>query len=966
MYGQQDVVFNFEKPSFSSKLYCENSKREKVKIFDVSDGLDKLMNISSEAEEVAYLVDRYAVPELPKNAIGQLDLYKFNAQTLKFFHKFKKQKNKKKTNHKMSPEPIVLKTHRNVFSEVLIHGEELKHKLTSLFGSEFQERTDSLIVSLENLARKDQKYSMECFGKILFLLDVDPNAFKNELINNSDTEIISWVTSQFEHEIQNVINRLNHLKEVQSEAGLQSEVLSYQTALPYEIAQLLVKADGTINYFLCPLITKLILKRDENNTHMKNLKRVLDLFESSSNIRDKVLRIKKPRSSKSLAAELIKAQVKKKYEDKVTDRDAKVTAVTACLSQMRQGPIGSCFATHFAIALLSSHIDQCLDDFYHLLYEGKLTRTIENVTKDFPFLMRMGNSNMEYNIKIDTQGQLLRGAEKGLFLWDCPGVIAACRAIDIKEPEKQIKLVLENMDSSNTGTINLRTLLSELCANKVKANNLSPIFNVRLYAIAHFALESMTRNGLLSVWENSIAEMAEGKKDGMVMPAILFASRTPIVQRIIEKFEITNDQVKIVGSISNIFDRHFLRRSHLHYDPDIINDTIDPVHQSSEGGYVLYDKQGSNIPKCWKRIDNPKLYAEFIADVFSEAQDEVIRSLSDSFNTEFVKKVIGELGEAILSSQYVFDTMISYYPKYKSEQDIVNNWELCRYTPWRTICGNRTERVREVYMEDDSKSVMRHFTPVSAEDVLIKILSMEKELSSREIVSYLKNPLQKTPVFTPTHAFNLTLGAPSLFSYITSGATKKKWIYENITEPCTAIISADIDPAFQEEIIQFVSENLVSKDKKKEFLQRINSIPNNMSYPQFRTYILDLLRNVDGHFIAEKETVEEFDIKFCAFLPDSIKKGLAEKAVHFADTNWFRGVNDIHFCFLVSPCTGKLSIMEIQDDGMEIKPVKEYWLLNQTWKVFNSKSEPFPKNDDHSEFLMECESIHSRVEALCY
>jgi len=958
MFGHQDLARELYTPQKLLPIDEEEGDNlSSVKISKTIGNVREWVRLSAFSDDVVNVIDQKMSTQILKVEEETLQSEAFSGQTVSLFNRIKKYY-KNKPDGKNLEEPLVvpIPLSEEVIVEILNSKEEIdsqfyefKELVLNSLDEVHQDRVSLFFEYIQKELTNPGTNQKEYLGKLLYVVDTQSDVFQKKLVENTEQEIIEWVDDQFDASIQKIQFRLNNLIAIHKKSGIQSDLHSYQTSLPYEIAQVLLRLDGSINYFLCSVIfRKLIGENGLENTHQKNMLRVLNLIESSLSIRSKISKIKRPKSVKSLANNLIKVGVEKGYDEVVTDRDAKVVALTACLSQLRQGPIGSCFATHFAIVLLSSHLEQCLDDFYDLLSEGSLTRTIDNFSKQFPFLLRMGNSDGDYNIKVNEKGCLTDCEKKGVFLWNCPGILASCKAVDIQNVEKVIFDIIQQDIQNNQGIVNLRSLLSKLCDHQITKYNIPRSKKVRLYALARFAYESNTRNGLLSVWENSIAEMADGEKDSMVMSAILYSARTLIIKSIMDKLEISTNRDEIIANISAIFDHHFMKHTHLHYDPDIINNTIDPQNQSSEGGYVIYDKQGEDIPKRWKRIDSPKLYAQFIQDIFSDAKEKIAESLTKNFTDQSVMKVIGQINQYIMSATFISESMTIYYPKYQTMSSLESNWELCRYTPWRTICGNRTERVREVYMEDEQTSQMLYFTPNNPNEVLMNILSLEKKLTSNELIAYLKNPLKKVPVFTPTHAFTLTLGDRSIFDYITSAQTKKEWIKENITEPGAEIVNCKVDDSFRKRIISFVAEKIILEEKRAIFLKETSFMASEISYPQLRNNLLDIIKRVDNQhldIIDVMDLTEVLDTEICAALPVRMKNELAAIAVHFADTNWSRGLNDIHFCFMVSPCTGSLAIMEIQDDGQDIRPVKEYWLMNQPWKIFNHMSNPLPHND---------------------
>jgi hypothetical protein len=78
----------------------------------------------------------------------------------------------------------------------------------------------------------------------------------------------------------------------------------------------------------------------------------------------------------------------------------------------------------------------------------------------------------------------------------------------------------------------------------------------------------------------------------------------------------------------------------------------------------------------------------------------------------------------------------------------------------------------------------------------------------------------------------------------------------------------------------------------------------------------------------------EIDTALCQSLSVDLKAKLEHSAVHFGDTNWYQGIHDLHFCFLINPGTGQLELFESYSDGTHLKALDQKdWLINQKWGI---------------------------------
>ncbi len=804
---------------------------------------------------------------------------------------------------------------------------------------------------LQAICIEHQQSAGNILGKTIYLLDAIPEEFCRQLTAFGPKHHLAWISEAYGNRMNLIKKQVTQLCQAHEITGIQPSNLVHQTKLPFAVAQTLVTSEGHINYALCRSLARHLLPPvSEQLSFHRDIHRVLNLISHSSKIRELLSAIEKPACKYSLANHLIRVQMGVNYSDPIYKRDAIVTALTACLSHLRQGPTGSCFATHFAIVLLSSHIEQCIRDFQMLLKMSKLTRMVGSVQKDFPFLLMMSSPSSGEELTFTHEGQLVTEKSNASYLWDSPGIQSACQSIKIDNPQEAITSVIEEYLSKQSTLpehfkINVQSILSLLCDHQIKKHRLLPSKKMKLYSLAHFAYASQARNGLLSVWENSIAEMAEGKEGSMIMPPLLHSIQTPIINMITKELSVESLPQMVKDKITLQLSQELQRRIHLHYDPDIFNDSIDNEHMSSEGGYVIYDTMHEIYPNLWHRVDTPETYSKFIAEIFIDVTPKISEILRINFPKGNHEEKLNKLIKQIDSIDFAYQSMITYYPAYKSKKDLLTHWNKCKYTPWRTLSGNLAEKVREVYMEDDGQVERSVLKPKDAFELILNLLTEVKKMPDEEKRLYLKNPYKKIPVFTPTHAFSLLLGHPSLQQYADSNLSRSRWIKEQLFTPCHEVIDQPVDENFRKHVISYTVNQLVSSLKKGEFRVAVSLLPTDLNYPKFRSCLIQLLEIIDNNHSTREGRVQLLDTEICSTLPPAIAKIISGSAIHFADTNWNEGLHDIHLCVTLNPCSGKLAIMQTHDNGNVVKPVKQYWLLNHNWDFISKPEVALPNND---------------------
>ncbi len=97
--------------------------------------------------------------------------------------------------------------------------------------------------------------------------------------------------------------------------------------------------------------------------------------------------------------------------------DLRIAILTACLFPLRQN-VGSCFATAPAILIQSEQLKALLDDFYQLLFTGKLKRTFGGVEYAVPLSLSTGAGDLYRTIN-------------GVQVWLSPGLILGFESIGL-------------------------------------------------------------------------------------------------------------------------------------------------------------------------------------------------------------------------------------------------------------------------------------------------------------------------------------------------------------------------------------------------------------------------------------------------------------------------------------------------------------------------------------------------------
>ena len=81
------------------------------------------------------------------------------------------------------------------------------------------------------------------------------------------------------------------------------------------------------------------------------------------------------------------------------------------------------------------------------------------------------------------------------------------------------------------------------------------------------------------------------------------------------------------------------------------------------------------------------------------------------------------------------------------------------------------------------------------------------------------------------------------------------------------------------------------------------------------------------------DMLDTFILQNCA--SQASMKAWQSSIIHFADSNWNDGVQDIHFCCFFNPATQMVQFGSICNDGTELTLLaQDEWVINQQWNFY--------------------------------
>lgn len=776
-------------------------------------------------------------------------------------------------------------------------------------------------------------------GKLILVVD---NHNKNELLSAIKDEItfIPWITTKFTEILTHSFRRLNELKHSHKKTGLQDPNVCFRNNLPVTLANLIISSTGRINFgILAEIANEMQTHHIFPQQYKQNLFRFLEDLKAKHNLREQFNSITGLGNEKAPASIVIRSCLKMKADEPITPLHAKRCAFAALASHLRQGSDGSCFATPLEIVLLSSRPELCLNDFSSLLEFNKLTRQTNRITRDFPFLLRMSGNRLEKIISLSKQGRINPETQPEGYLFEAPGIIAACRAIGINSPKKAILEILQthfNATEDSLIKLSLKQLLEKLVLSAKSQECNNDVGIGTLFVRASFAYESQEVNPLLQVWENAIAGMAEPDETGMVLSAIIDSVLSTLKIQLKELYPSNNGLRKLM---EKEISKELGERVHLQYDPVIASKEDSEDRRSKDGAFVLYDKHPKNNLQDWVRVDNPHVFQDFIYQVVKNSKDALLQESKKmtSNESEIVKRAMDKLGLFISTDYFIISALRQYYERNKEFPEPMKQYEDIKYAPWVTKSGNDFSKVIQVYFEAFNASKSIPFTPKNVKDLLIKVIDIGKSVKNHEKEKLDHPPHQLMPVrIQGVHAFNILLTHPSMAKIWNQSDAFSHWLNKKFLLPGKQTAEAALNPEAKSKVLQAIIKEIIPEEMEERVANVMNKFEDELPIREFREKIINLLSPLfTEEQITKEELCDQVDMLLLDNLPEKIKLRVKESALHFADTNWSDGIHDIHLCFLVNPGTGDLEIWAAYDDNQKFFPIsKNQWISGKKWEFF--------------------------------
>ncbi len=782
-------------------------------------------------------------------------------------------------------------------------------------------------------------FGLQNIGMLIDFVVSDPEGAAGLAGGSSLSTSLTKIKSHFKKRLQQASQNMLEVIHAHEDTGLQDGRMALAQLIPNTISSFIIPFEGLINTGIIKSVKKAFIQQLSSLNYRAKLEYLLDKIETQPELRKALKGIQKPENDQQQSCKIIRIAQGLPLKSAITHLHAQRTGLSALLSHLRQSPgEESCFTTSIAIGLLNMNPMGCICDFASLLKSSKMTRNVNGIEQDFPFVLRMNGDCLEQKVQFDRDGRLLdENSEKRKgMVWEAPGIKAACVAIginDSKEAFKKLyigkggsKILAMGKANFKDHNISLREIFHDLAKYAANLRLQENLKEWELFNKACFTYESLIGcHPLLRVWENALAGMAEATETSMV--------KTGMIESVLSIFrEFARRSSPKLTWEGCLFEKdihqRLLQQSHPQYDPGIDDGQN---HNSVKGAFVLYSQSNLRNSLFRMRVDSSESFQNFLKVIVDSSKYKIPKSERTlPANKQYIR-FLKKLSAYIETDHFVIRNLSYYHPENLELIKQQNNYNQLRYTPWITRSGNNPKVLLQVYYEKEALPNSSTFLPNDAME-LLRIIIAKCQEPGFENRPHFTQPLRRPGV----HAFSWLSGMVCIPLKVEA----ESWIEKNILIPGFEVANASISEEQKSSFLEFV-HTYVSNAIVATFIENeIRAFDETTTLSQCRNAIINTLTIYDQK---NKEGLDQFtkdlDIKIYQTLPPNLKSKLEKSAFHAFDSNISQGINDIDYCFVINPGSGQLTLWESLDNKTLIKPLdSKIWFNKQVWEFYNHPS----------------------------
>lgn len=796
--------------------------------------------------------------------------------------------------------------------------------------------------------------SEKFLAKVIFLLDNKEHSFLEHFpgldLDTFDEQSLYKVQLEVDSAFQkNLDQRMEKIKKLSEQCLLCSPKKVQVVQIPIEIAKILVTEKGTLNLPLISEIKKSTLRDKKNrlpldNQILKFLKRLRDnpelLKEFSS--------IKAPRQGNTKGEDVVRTTLGIPPSISVTEADAKRAILAALMTNWRQGPIWSCFATAFTIQLLENSSLLALKDLKDLVEKGSISRTVEGKKVHFTGMLHSYlQEEMTPTFFVEKGGILHCTCNGKTFpvdletLYQDPGIKAVIAIFGFEKVNEMFDLIKEAFGRSPSfpATFTIDDLIAYLQADAPP----------NLAEKARFAYVSQAEQGVLRLWENTLANLSNPSFDSRLNQS-LEASLTYAAELLLEACKC---EPTAIGTATQNFLAELSKFEFAYFfDPQVVGGNY------KKSGWLLHVRRLDN-PKEWVAITSAKDFRDFINDRF------LAMTQTANLNLDLTAFSSPEEMDNFLVTKATQNFLVEEMREEYETQNLVlsplENWDKIDAVPWRICQGGSILKLFNINWDLKPSPTQ---TIESTENQCLRVIQY-----CREFREHFQNTNKefKIPVVSEHHMFSLLPFDDSLTAGWKEGQTSQDWLDRHLNDSKKQL-EEPMTPEQKKRLIERLCVYFNSEEDRQKFIKLAESIPQG-SIRDFLKESLKLLKDCNITLTETNLQLLDRDLLSNIF-PD-----LGKRAIVLADINYWRtnaqyDIGNSYTGWALSPTSETLIPVYVHSSRNFFlpNPQKSSWLKTKPVSLLTSLyPQTTPQESDYHLKKKEkqlAESAQARVEIL--
>ena len=820
--------------------------------------------------------------------------------------------------------------------------------------------------------------SRESMGKMIFLADRNADAAA-ALVNQKKpyAAILTDIDNAFCNEVRKVVADIRSQADKHTKFNLQDPdaVIAVQT--PLAIAKTLMTSSGRLNSVLVDQIRhEFYNDKDDSKlmVHERDLLFTLNFLSENADMVTLLEAIQKPETPTLGSNNIIRISLKLPPDAITTDTHARTVVLAGLLSDMRQGSVGSCFATSICIMMINQLKMRVLEDFDTLITNDEIVRpdTSESNQTEFVPVLEIGDDTCQQAIYVALDGTMYNASQTGgdptksnVMIWESPGLLSACRQLGIA-PGNVNQTVLDTVQaittSSNTAAgkpvqTSMEDIITAIATNQNKAlTNLSDDDKQERVNLGVTAFNAETNSLLLRCFESCVAATAEKGHDGFIRGRSISSTTgslgngQTVSAKVQEVFRNTMDHA---------IQFRYAEKEHIAKDPNSPATTGDG-HSTAAGAFDLYRLIGANS-RMAQKVGSPQEFNDFVLDRLKVTR-EICTSLAtndtdkQNYQQEIDRIVAYVNGAGQNNFDFVKNCMISYDAGAKKLSDPIAGFNTLEHTPWRDATGNFNAPVFNTAtgIESGEPTTLK---PRNALELLVAFINWGRAREKQDQFLESGTANDRYMVNTEQHAFSLTPEDDTVKSAM--GGDEKDldpqaWAKKHILDASKSVKDAVLTND-QIKLLGMYAGSIFVRGNSDYFNQWVQSnvvgAGKNTVQQASQAILQQAIAMAGPKANAAYITSVFTSVLLGSALPASAKNSfltaeqraqLGKNAARFADTNWVsKDEKNIYFCFYYSPVTDSIQVGNVNEDGSDLNGISQAdWVDGVRWDMFGAKLNP--------------------------